>query len=113
MSLDIWLYTKVDFGGPKGPETITHYDANITHNLGRMWGAAGVYDALYESEGKTAADILPALEVGVDAMLERPDDFRKYDAPNGWGLYEHALPWLQRLVEACRDYPKATIGISR
>lgn len=113
MSLDIWLWAEVDLGGPEGPHKITLADKNITHNLVGMWRCAGVYDALYQSEGKKAADILPALEVGVDFMLENETECRKYDASNGWGCYEHALPFLQEMVEACRNFPKARIGVSR
>lgn len=113
MSLDIWLTQEVDYGGPNGPERVEHFTANITHNLSRMWSQAGIWEALYESDGKTAADILPALEVGCDYMLEHPDECRAHDARNGWGTYKDALPWLQRLIEACRRYPKAEIRVSR
>lgn len=113
MSLDIYLGQEIDLGGPDGPEWHEVYNANITHNLGRMWQCAGVYDALYESHGKTAVDILPALEVGCDFMLTYPDECKKHNAPNGWGLYEHAVPWLQKLIAACRRYPKATVKVSR
>ncbi len=113
MSLDIWLTQEVDYGGPDGPERVEHFSANITHNLTGLWSHVGIYEALYESDGKTAADILPALEVGHDAMLEKPEECRAFDAPNGWGTYKDALPWVAKLVEACRRYPRATIGVSR
>ena len=113
MSLDIWLGQHVDYGGPDGPEFHEVFSANITHNLSRMWRQAGVHEALYESEGKTAADIWPVVAAGVEYMRANREACEKHNAPNGWGLYEHALPWLERLAEACRKYPRATVRVSR
>lgn len=113
MSLDIWLEQYLDFGGPDGPEKQTVLDKNITHNMTGLWRHVGVYDALYMSDGDTAEKHYPALAVGVDHMLERPDECRGFDAPNGWGTYKDALPWLQEVCEAFRKYPKATIRVSK
>lgn len=113
MSLDIWLYLEVDAGGPEEANRITLLSKNITHNLTGLWRHVGVYETLYHSEGKTAADILPNLEVAVDHMLEKPDECQTFDSPNGWGTYKDALPWLQEMVAGCRRYPKALIGVSR
>lgn len=113
MSLNIYLEQEIDFGGPDGPEKQTVLDKNITHNLNRMWHHIGVYDALYMSGGDLAEKHYPALAVGLDRMLERPNECRTFDAPNGWGTYEHALPWLREVAEAFRKYPKATIRVSK
>jgi hypothetical protein len=89
------------------------FDANITHNLVPMWREAGCADALYENDGKTAGGILPALEAAVVAMRSDPARFMKHDSPNGWGLYEHALPWLEKLTNACRLHPDFIVRVSR
>jgi len=89
------------------------FDANITHNLSKMWSEAGCYKALYQSEGKTAQEVLPDLLKALDDMERRPEYFRQFDAHNGWGTYEHALPWLRKLVDACNEYPDATIRVSK
>jgi hypothetical protein len=113
MSLDIWLEQFVDFGGPDGPEKRVLLDKNITHNLNGMWRLIGVYDALYMSDGQLSGDHVGALEVGVDFMLDRPDECKKHDAPNGWGTYKDAVPWLRDVLDAFRRYPKATIRVSK
>lgn len=84
---------------------------NITHNLGDMWREAGVYEALYKSEGKKASEIVNALEYGVQTMKDNPPRFKRHDSPNGWGLYVHALPWLEKVLQACRDNPELTIRV--
>lgn len=95
------------------PELEELFSANITHNLTRMWREAGVFDALYESEGKRAADIVGALTEGVATMAREPDRFHAFSAPNKWGTYEQALPWLERVREACIESPYGVIHISR
>lgn len=92
------------------------YDGNVTHNLGKMAEAAGIYKALWRPEeigATTAAEIIEALDVGVRLMREDPAKFRKYDIPNGWGLYEHFLPFVEEVLAACRKHPTATISVSR
>lgn len=88
------------------------FSANITHNLGNMASAAGVYEALWmpEKHGfKIAKDIIPALEKGIAKMKKYPAKFKSYDAPNGWGTYDNFLPWLEKVLEACRNNPNAKI----
>ena len=107
MSLDIWL-----------TETITIEDAtvvskNITHNLNEMWQQLGIYDALYNSEGKKAKDVLPVMREGLRLMIENPVHFKRFSAPNGWGTYEQALPWLVELVAEFEEHPNGVIGISK
>jgi hypothetical protein len=104
MSLDIWLTAVVEH------EVVSR---NITHNLGKMWVEAGIYDALYRSEGKRAMDVLPELENGLVLMVNEPERFKKFSASNGWGTYEQAVPWLADLIEKFKEYPEGKIGISR
>ena len=100
MSLDIWLKATVE---------TTVFDKNITHNLCGMWKEAGIYEALYESKGKTAESVLPQLEQGLKQMTESPERFKVFNASNGWGTYEQALPWLAELIEGFKEYPQGII----
>lgn len=111
MSLDFYLYeTEKDFLDDNAEEI---FWANITHNLGPMWNEAGVYAALYETNGQQAKMIQATLEKGlVKMVLDRPR-FEKHNSPNGWGLYKNALPFLQEVHEACKENPEAFIRISR
>jgi len=112
MSLDIWLSVQADAGGPE-PVSWQLFSANYTHNVTNMWRHAGCYDALYESHGKQAKDILLVLEQAVEKMHAEPAVYMAMDSPNGWGQYVSALPFLERVAAACREYPKAIIGVSR
>ena len=88
------------------------FSANITHNLTSMAEEAGLYDALWHPENIGAVyarDIIQALEDGHDLLLFDEDRFTKYDAPNGWGTYEHFVPFVKECLDACRAFPEAII----
>lgn len=92
------------------------FSANITHNLGRMASEAGVYQCCWwpEEVGVTHAKQLVApLRAGIAAMKADPDRFKAHDSPNGWGLYRHFLPWLERYLAACEQHPDAEVRVSR
>jgi hypothetical protein len=42
-----------------------------------------------------------------------PERFEVYDSPNGWGLYEHFVPFVEAYLEACEKYPDAEVSVSR
>lgn len=111
MSLDVWLFTK-DIDGNE----VEVFSANITHNLGRMAEEAGIYEVVWrpEEHGLDKAGLLvEILEPGIALMKAEPERFKRFDAPNGWGTYKDFLPWLERYLEACKQYPSATIHVSR
>jgi hypothetical protein len=92
------------------------FSANITHNLNRMAAEAGIYDACWRPEeiGITkAGDLIPLLEKGLADLKSRHEHFEQFNAENGWGCYEHFVPWVEKYLEACRDYPEATVRASR
>ena len=88
-------------------------EQNITHNLNHMWKKADIYDALYNSEGCEAQEILPILIDGLADMVANKEEYEKLNSPNGWGVYENAVPWLIELIQGCKDYPDSVIEVSR
>ncbi len=96
------------------PETL--YDSSITHNLTKMANEAGIYEVCWmpEEVGITKAkDIIKKLSLAVDLMKKEPERFKKFDSPNGWGTYEHFLPWVQSYLKACEENPEANIEVNR
>lgn len=92
------------------------YSANITHNLGNMADKSGIYYALWRPEErgwKKAKDIIPVLEKGLAKLIAKPKYFEKFNAPNGWGLYEHFVPFVENYLQACKEHPNAKIVVSR
>lgn len=107
MSLDFYL-TRVQ------PTRV--FDRNITHNLGEMAAEAGIYDALWRPDEhgyQKAEQIIPALRAGLALLESDPERFKKFNSPNGWGMYEHFVPFVRAVLEACEEYPDADIEVSR
>ena len=92
------------------------YEANITHNLGKMASEAGVYEACWRPEeigaGK-AKDIIPILEKGISLMESDRERFESFAPENGWGTYGNLLQFLRNYLAACKENPEAEISVSR
>ena len=131
MSLDVYL---------KDPtstyDTTELFSSNITHNLWTMAGKAGMYEALwrphrliewynipekdydaeyeFEKQQKIKASfIIPYLEKWLKDMKKRRKYYEKFNSSNGWGMYEHFIPWIEEYLEACKQFPNSIINISR
>ena len=118
MSLDVSLtinyHVSYDNGKTLVEEEEEVFEANITHNLTGMAREAGIYEACWSPEelnARKAKDITPFLEKGYKKMKEDPARFKKFDSPNGWGLYENFLPWVRNYLESCKDNPEANISV--
>jgi len=125
MSLDVYLM------GPKKKEKcqcfncgdihrkrerIEYFSSNITHNLGKMAGKAGIYQHLWRPEElgiKKAKKLIRPLREGLAKMKANPRYYEQFNADNGWGLYEHFVPWVEEYLKACETYPNAIIEVSR
>jgi hypothetical protein len=113
------------------------YETNITHNLTDMAEAAGIYKALWrphqlkkefkklpksdydeeylfeKADTTYAKDIIPILKKGLKDLKTRPEYFETFNSSNGWGMYEHFVPFVEKYLEACKKYPEAIIKVNR
>lgn len=97
------------------------YWANITHNLGKMaskvkCGEHSLYEYLWRPEEigiKRAKELIEPLKEGLAKLKAKPKFYEKYNSPNGWGLYKHFVPFVEKYLAACEENPKAKIGVSR
>lgn len=92
------------------------YSANITHNLGKMADAAGIYKHLWRPDeiGATRAEeLIEPLTEGLRRLREDPDHYRTFNAANGWGLYENFVPFVNNYLDACKANPHAIVRVSR
>ena len=140
MSLDVSLKMNFQISYDNG-KTIEEkeeyvYDANITHNLGEMADKSGIYEALwrpyklkegynipendhvleYKFEGENpvkANEIIEVLEKGLSDLKSRPEYFETFNSENGWGMYKNFVPFVEKYLEACKEFPNATIEVSR
>lgn len=113
MSLDVTLTT---IKCPTCGHQEEVWSGNITHNLGAMADKAGLYKCVWRPEDFgiiTAQQMIEPLSAGIKEMEGNPTYYKQFNAPNGWGLYEHFLPWLKDYLCACEKYPTAIISVIR
>jgi len=112
MSLDVSLSLE----DPESKNEVEVYSSNITHNLNKMAEAAGIYEHLWRPEERgisRAKELIEPLTKGLNLLKSNPEQFKKYDSPNGWGLYEHFVPFVERYLEACVSFPSAKVRVWR
>ncbi len=92
------------------------FSANITHNLGDMADAAGLYMPLWCPEEigiSKAHELIVFLREGLEALQSAPDKFRQHNPPNGWGNYEGLVAFVEDYLHACEKHPDADVSASR
>lgn len=92
------------------------FSGNITHNLNQMAKYVGIYQVLWRPEElgiSKAGGCIPLLFSGLYNLLTHRAECKKYNSPNGWGMYEHFLPFVIDVISACAEYPEADIRVSR
>lgn len=105
MSLDVYLEGEpeeipcVCECGHRHTKTVAEliYFANITHNLENMAREAGIYMEIWRPDeiGVTKAkQLIEPLRSGLSRLKGDPERFKKLNASNGWGLYEHFVPFV-------------------
>jgi len=107
MSLDVYLEVI-------RPTAI--YDANITHNLNKMAGAAGIYKHLWRPEEigiTTAGQLVAPLRAGLALLMAEPERFKAMNPPNGWGSYDNLVKFVNDYLHACEENAEAAVRVSR
>ena len=115
MGLSVHLYVNVDTGSDE-ITTFEVYHSSITHNLAPMAKDAGIYEALWRPEEvpyNTAGELTVPLWKGLQKLKSNPEHYKQFDSPNGWGVYEHFVPFVEKYLEACKEHPKTLIEVSR
>lgn len=107
MSLDVYL---------KEFRPTEVFEANITHNLGKMAAAVDLYEPLWRPENlgiKKAHQLVPFLITGLERLREMEARCRQLEPENGWGRYETLVDFTEKYLKACRENPYADVGVSR
>lgn len=139
MSLDVTLYRNYhvtyDEGKTLEPQREFLYSSNITHNLNRMADEAGLYEALWrpymlkteidfgddhsteykfeEENPSKAHELIAVIEKGLADLKAKPKHYEKFNSSNGWGMYEHFVPFVETYLEALKEFPDADVEVSR
>ena len=107
MSLDVYL---------KVMKPTEVYSGNITHNLGKMADAAGIYMCLWRPEEfgiKTAGELINPLTTGLKLLRKNRTHYEQLNPENGWGNYDNLVSFVEKYLNACKENPEATVEAIR
>jgi hypothetical protein len=107
MSLDVYLE---DESG----ESL--YWRNITHNLNKMAGTAGIYEVLWRPEEigiTTAHQLIEPISKGIAFLAMYRDLCEQDNPPNGWGDWQSLYNFCCDYLKACSEHPLAIVRVSR
>ena len=91
-----------DEGGPAA----TVFKDSTSSGCVPVWEEAGVYDALYNSDGRTAREVSRIIAFGVDRLNEDPKLARLL--PSTVSLAE-AIRFLENVLRACTIHASALV----
>lgn len=97
------------------PEDDHVFTANITHNLAPMAKRAFLYYPIWKPSTINivkAELLIPRLIGGLKRLNENPQIYKNLDARNGWGTYDQFVPWIERYLNACIEYPDALVEVN-
>lgn len=69
-----------------------------TYNIGDMLRAAMDWD-FEQGQWYNVAEVMPKIAHGLQELLKRPEAYKKYNAPNGWGDTNSAYEALASLLD--------------
>lgn len=107
--MGIWIGLKE----PHTDEVV--FSGNTTHNLAKMAMACDLYKPLWRPEEldiKYAKDLIPYLSKGLSELVSKPEEYSKYNSPNGWGTYQGLVRFTTAVYIACLYYPDMLVEIS-
>lgn len=120
MSLDITLVMDQCDHCKRGDEIVSF---NITHNLGKMASnviisyntklSNTLYDYLWDEKTDLASDMIEPLTQGLSKLKDDPEYYKQFESPNGWGTYKYFVPFVEKVLNACIQYPDTKIRICK
>lgn len=102
----------VDVGADEDDGGGVIYEANITHNLGRMAAEVGLYEPLWRPgtlDATRAADIIERLRDGLARLVDERERLQEFNPSNGWGSYDVLVQFTVSYLAACERWPDAEI----
>jgi len=91
-------------------------DLNITHNLGKLASAIGIYPFLWRAPEfgiERAEQLIKPLEYTLDYMRKNRDRLLEHEPENVWGTFDGFLWFCEELLRVAKEYPHAIIWSCR
>ena len=104
MSYDISFRVKVE-GLDKYVE-VGGCSANTTWNVRKMIEEATGLPWINCDNNGLCVDVIPQIMKGYAELLNYPEKYKKYEAPNGWGTVESTRGFFRQIIEDWEDFTK-------
>ena len=86
---------------------IADEDFNYTYNVAEMWYSCYPDKGIRKHYGLTGKQALPILRKLREYMEDNKTKLKKMEPDNGWGSYEGALVFVNKLIAASLRHPRA------
>lgn len=102
MSYDIYFRKKT----PQGYAETDYCDANITYNLRDMIVASTSLPWKNCVNNGSVNNIMPYIITGYNNLITAPEEYVKYNSPNGWGTVEGLTRFFYDIIKAYENAAK-------
>ena len=106
MSLDLMISSDSCKHCGRGGEIAV--ELNYTYNASPMW-----YEIYPDDEGMVQIDGMkgrhaaPKIAHAISEMISKKKIMKKLEPDNGWGSYDGFLLFLNKVLEACEEFPNS------
>ena len=116
MSLDISLFEKEIIVCECGKNHVMKrekiFQTNTTGNLHKMAKELGVYEYLWTPKKlkiTKANQLIEPLTKALANLKANEEHYKKFDAPNGFGVYSDFVFFIEDLLNACTKFPDTLV----
>ena len=106
MSYDICFKVKIE--GIEEYVEVGNCSANITCNLREMIKKSTGLEWKNVDNNGLCKDVIPCIAKGYSELLNNPEKYKQYEAPNGWGTIEGCKRFFSQILndweDLCTDY---------
>lgn len=102
MSYDI--YFKIKPAGCELDVEIRHA-SNITWNLREMIVRSTGLEWKNGENNGLVKDVIPHIKKGLAELIDHPEKYKKYEAPNGWGTIKGCKSFFNEIINEYEELP--------
>lgn len=82
-------------------------DANVTWNVVTMIRESTGLEWLNEEDNGLCIDIMPKIQAGLSELMQRPEIYKQYEAPNGWGTVDGCVRFFNWVLREWNEFVEA------
>lgn len=104
MSYDITFKVKV--AGIDKYIPVGECTANITWNVGKIIRLSTGLEWKNEANNGFCNDVIPKIAHGLTELVNHPEKYKPYEAPNGWGTVAGTIRFFELILKQWEDFRK-------